>query len=80
MKRVKNFHTVSSICVFTPGVGSSELGVSQSTEQGHVELRSDSLRNYVNQFAYIKAHFLRPKLKWYYCLNQVVCGSSKLIT
>lgn len=30
------FRTVSSVCVLTPGVGSSALGASQSTEQGHV--------------------------------------------
>lgn len=38
--KIKNkkifFRTVSSVCVFTPGVGSSALGASQSTEQGHV--------------------------------------------
>lgn len=55
--------TVSSICVFTPGVGNSALGASQSTEQGHVGLRREGLRNYVKQFYYNQAFFTEPTAK-----------------
>lgn len=58
------FRTVSTVCVSMPGVGSSALGASQSTEQGHVEcvpMVRSLLRNYVDRFHHNLSTFLEEK-------------------